>query len=430
MNVKSLETVTLHLSSLPPHTNHASLYQSLNTLPGYKHVYCSPPDNTANIVLENRQEAAKAHDNFTDWASKEMIESGTRCSLVWEVHENERVDNSSEDNEEEPSVSLSARDQISTNVIDTVKCREVSEALIRSKCPVVMDFSYKSEDDIGLVMYVGQHHSYKLGINRDTLEDGKLGELMSSDCVKVINRLDSQSLFAAIKYFTDNHVEVNNVYDVNTAVKAVDYLEYGQSWFQQPGLSNKDLVKFLGLKIDLQRSQHYRLYMVYLELQQILPDFIHKTIFDLGQFEVATAAQNEGSLKAKYKKMDLKRQIDQNTVHIRVSGKKRKLDKTSKDRIVTLIQEFSEREDMQAQITCIERCFLVNVKQKHKIDDMIQFLETRQTDAGVRYTVTSTRDRKKLVEKSPRQSTDVEELTVIQQNNAELLQKHGLSSQL
>ena len=430
-NLKAMEAVTLHLSSLPPDNNHASLYTCMEGhVAGYKHVYYSSDDRRANIVLDSRQEAVTAWQQFSSWATQEMREAGTECALVMEHHDNEVFGDQEQDTADE-TVSDSAGPtsaQAQTNVIDAAKCKEVTEALMASKCPVVMDFSYRAgEDSIGLVMYVGQPHSYKMDVTMEMVKEGKLGDLMKSDCVKVVNRLDSDSSYAALKYFSDNGVTVNKVYDMNYAVKAVDYLEYGQSWFQQQGLSNKDLVKFLGLKLDMKSSQQHRLYMAYLQLQQMLPDYIQEKVFELGKYEVAMAAKNDLSLKAKYKKLDLKRHLDQSTVHIRMVG--HKVSKEDRDAIINLVSLFSDAEDMHAQIYHHERCLLVSVKYRHKMDDMIKFLEDSVDSVGARYIVSSPRELRKVIEKTDRKVVEMLALVDIQAGNAKSLFENGLLSQ-
>ena len=102
--------------------------------------------------------------------------------------------------------------------------------------------------------------------------------MLASDCPKVMLRTDTEACHAAFKFFSLNNVTINNIIDLNLAAKvngktwkhckfiyilnllpkALDYYEYGQSWFQQKGLKSHALLKFLGIDLDMKVAQEHR----------------------------------------------------------------------------------------------------------------------------------------------------------------------------
>ena len=104
--------------------------------------------------------------------------------------------------------------------------------------------------------------------------------MLASECPKVMLRTDTEACHAAFKYFSLNNVDINNIIDLNLAVKvtkatmlntskfyqcifnliakALDYYEYGQSWFQQKSMKSGALLKFLGIDLDRKVAQEHR----------------------------------------------------------------------------------------------------------------------------------------------------------------------------
>ena len=104
---------------------------------------------------------------------------------------------------------------------------------------------------------------------------GGLGELLDdANCVKIISRTDTDAVHAAIKHFAVNNISVRNLFDLSNAAKALDYVEHGQSWFQQKQFNSKDLLRSLGIVMDPKVSQSHRLYIAYLEIRHQLPAHI------------------------------------------------------------------------------------------------------------------------------------------------------------
>ena len=80
---------------------------------------------------------------------------------------------------------------------------------------------------------------------------GGLGELLDdANCVKIISRTDTDAVHAAIQHFAVNNISVRNLFDLSNAAKALDYVEHGQSWFQQKQFNSKDLLRSLGIVMD------------------------------------------------------------------------------------------------------------------------------------------------------------------------------------
>merc|ERR1719242_1727600 len=77
-NIKTLATLSLFLSNLPPQTSPADLYISLaGQISGYKHVDLSQQSRTATILLDSREAAVTAVKEFHKWATADMKDQHT-----------------------------------------------------------------------------------------------------------------------------------------------------------------------------------------------------------------------------------------------------------------------------------------------------------------------------------------------------------------
>ena len=249
--------------------------------------------------------------------------------------------------------------------------------------------------------------------------------MLASDCPKLMLRTDTEACHAAFKFFSLNNVAINNIVDLNLAAKALDYYEFGQNWFQQKSMRSAALLKFVGIDLDMKVSQEHRLYVTWLELEDVLPPQASKVIDEMTQYEVTIAAQNQDSLKAKYKKNDFKRSIGQQIVHIRLHGKSKKIGKSAKDKIKEMVSTFSTHEDMNPEYHFVGRACLVTVKHKHKIPDLMKHLEDNMGRSGLSYSLTSPRYFKDTLEK-PAKKTNTQKLAEKLKNNTYKLQRAGL----
>ena len=153
--------------------------------------------------------------------------------------------------------------------MDVSTSRDLCKVLIETQCPVLVEFSYYAEHPmdqrVGIVLYVGMMPSYRAVMTPELLTQAGLGKLFESDdVVKIVSRLDTQSCTAAIQLMFTNNIIIRNVFDINFAAKALDFVNYGQNWFQQSSFTSSNLMKFLGVPLDMKLSHHYRHYIAYL----------------------------------------------------------------------------------------------------------------------------------------------------------------------
>lgn len=434
-NLKGMETVTMFLSNLPESTFPPALYLALGAhTSGYKHVYTSPRDRTAHVILSSREEVIQMSKNLAKWQTPGMAESGTQCALVVEAKEYEDAEDLEEgDIAMELMPELDSYNAVSVNISgDAEMCLKITRGLVEAKVPVVTEFSYfkaPGEERVAMVLYTGRAPSYRLTVTQEMLHEGGLGEMLASDCPKVMLRTDTEACHAAFKYFSLNNVAINNIIDLNLAVKALDYYEYGQSWFQQKSMKSGALLKFLGIDLDRKVAQEHRLYVTWLELEDSLPPQAMKILEEHTQYEVTIAAQNQHSLKAKYKKNELKRIVDQVTVHIRLHGKRNKISKSAQEKIRDMVSTFSAHEDMDPEFQFVGRCCVISVKHKHKIPDLLTHLDENKglslQRSGLSYTLSCPRYFKDVLEKALRKP-NTQKLAEKLKNNTFKLQRAGV----
>ena len=137
------------------------------------------------------------------------------------------------------------------------------------------------------------------------------------------------------------------------------------------------------------------------------------------------ASQTQHSLKAKYKKTELKRNVDTFTVHIRLHGKRNKISKSAQEKIREMVSTFSAHEDMNPEFQFVGRCCLVSVKHKHKIPDLLTHLNENMERSGLSYTLSSPRYYKDILEKALRKP-NTQKLAEKLKNNTFKLHRAGV----
>jgi len=428
-NLSSMEQVTLFLSDLPRGLGAPVLYTCLDGhAAGHRHVYSSPRDRTAHVILDNRQEAVTTQHNFTKWATKEMIQAGTKCELIVRQYENELVgeaSNNTNDVNSNTEIVASAETLLnqlvpSSNLLNIQTCKALTKILIKTKCPIVVECSIYS-DKIGLTMYTGIMPLYRVLLTPEILTDGGLGDLLANkEVTKIFLRLDNQAIIEFVKFLHTNNVSINGVYDVNMAAKSLDYLHYGQSLIQQQSLNSKDLLSFLGIQMNLKTSQHHRIYMAFLETKQQVPDSMKETLDRFSDLYIKMASAGPKSLKFKQELTDLKKQIDQHSVHLRLISSKLKMSPEMKKKVQDSVEEFVGKDDSDSfEIVFHAKCALIYLKEKHRIRELIKHFE--EEDVGLKFSVTATRDFKTVLEKPPRKP-DLLKLENLYKENVEKLQ--------
>ena len=439
-NLKNLSLLSLFLSNLPPDTSPADLYISLTgQTSGYKHVYFSMESRTANVLLESREMAVTAFKEYNNWATEDMKSHATNCRLVVENFDNETfTETGGEPTEAGSEIDAVFSGQSKTSAsIEPDQCRDIVRALLSSKSPVVVDFSLHSaegegEESVGVELYLGTMPSYKLILSRQILVDGDLASLFSGEPVKVINRMDSLAVSSAVSFLFKNNVNVRNVFDLSMAARSVDFFKYGQSWFQQGMPSTKNIGKYIGLTIDPRTSKQHQSYLAYLELRRTIPPKIHSLLETFSEYEMISAARTPESLKAKAKRSDLKRDLENKCVHVRLVGRVRT---ESRDKLRSLVFSFTEgraalTDDEQKTGTIRDysefgRSVLVLMANSHGATQLVEYLENQSEHTDIKYVVTNTKFLKKTLEK-PKSTIDMKTLDLALRENLTRLSDAGL----
>merc|ERR1719342_498072 len=346
-----------------------------------------------------------------------MIQAGTNCELIVRQYENELVgeaSNNTNDVNSNAEIVASAETLLnqsvpSSNLLNVQTCNALSKILIKTKCPIVVECSIYS-DKIGLTMYTGIMPLYRVLLTPEILTDGGLGDLLANkDVTKIFLRLDNQAIIEFVKYLYTNNISINGVYDVNMAAKSLDYLHYGQSFNQQQSLNSKDLLSFLGIQMDLKTSQHHRIYMAFMETKQQVPDSMKEILDRFSDLYIKMASAGPKSLKFKQELTDLKKQIDQHSVHLRLISSKLKMSPETlcvpcaemKKKVQDSVENFVGKDDSDSfEIFFHAKCALIFLKEKHRVRELIKHFE--EEDVGLKFSVTATRDYKTVLEKPPR----------------------------
>ena len=441
-NLKTMLAVSLFLSNLPPGTTPADLYSSLAAkCPGHKHVNLSEVSGTATVMLDSREVAVSTAKEYQKWTTRNMSDYGTRCQLIVEHFDNEVFVSAHKEGGEqceqcepgtEEEVDVHSGRNKSSLQPDVEMCRDIVRALLVSKAPVVVDFSLFLDGKVGVELYLGSMPSYKLVLTERMLKEGELASLFSGDCVKIVNRMDSSALDSALKYLVEQEVNITNVYDLSLGARAVDFFQYGQSWFQQPFPSAKSVGKYVGLSVAPQTSRQHQAYLAYLQLSRKTPAKIQWFLDTFVGLDIAISTEAKDGIKAKTKKSDLKRILENKSVHIRLLGKS--VNKDGRNKMKDLAYSFqdvaSRQTDHEERLGLIKdyhdfgRTALIQLNNTTRVQEMIEYLESVRDQSGLHYKVTDT-SYKNILEK-PKTSINMHILDDLLRDNLTKLSNAGL----
>jgi len=369
-NLKSMELCNVFLSNLPDTLAPPELYSSLTHVQGNKHIYYSETNGTANIILDSRDEAVLACKNFSEWG--DIFGPNVKCDLVIEDYGNtaELLENIDSDNV-----------RVKSEFISPKQCNDIVKSLMKAKCPVVIDFLHIPGDNNSfLELYTGAGSCLKVLITQEMEE---LGELLSSDIIKIVPRLDLGAVHDCLKLLNSFKVRVNNVFEVQTAVKSLDYLEHGQSLFKQETRSMKNISSYLGIPMiatGLASSSTIKLhlcYMAYLHLSQTIPQYFQDLLAELAVLEIEIGT-DENALSSKPKRKAFKTRLDGRCLHLRLIGEEKSdvnLQKQRKMKEMVMATMISKNITM-LEYNVLGRCAIVELEHGEAVRTVIEELET------------------------------------------------------
>ena len=437
---KNLKTmffnVSLFLSNLPPGTTPADLYCTLAAQsPGLKDVNISEVSRTASVTLDSREVVVNTVKEYDKWAPRNMIEQGTQCKLFVEHFDNEvfvEPHTEGEEADTEEAVNVHSGMNKYALLLEVEMCRDIVRTILLAKAPVVVDFSLYSDQKIGVELYLGRMPAYKLVLSQRMLEEGELASLFSGDSVKIVNRMDGSTIHSALKYLVDNNVNLRNIYDLSLGVRSLDFFQYVQSWFQQPMPSAKSIGKYVGLTLSPSTSRQHQCYLAYLQVSRKTPAKIQSLLETFVDLDIAISTDSKDGLRAKMKKSDLKRELENKSVHIRLIGKS--VNKDSRDKMKDLVYSFNDvasgQTDHEERMGIVKdyhdfgRTALVQLSNITRVHEMIDYLESARDELNLNFRVTNT-SYKSILEK-PKTSTNMEILDNILSDNLAKLSNAGL----
>jgi len=428
MNLRNIEVCNMFLSGLPSSLAPPDLYAQLSHISGHKHIYYSDIDGTANIILDSRDKVVKASKSFSDWGGNFGNEA--KCKLVVKAHANETVTTANLDYETENAEEKDVKESL-----DPIICRKIVENLLVAKCPVVVDFLLYP-DCSAVEIYVGTKHNIKLVITQKMVEEGGLGKLFSSNIVKVIPRVDTANVYSALKLLNSFSVNVRGGFEISTAVKALDYLDHGQSLFKQQSRSVLDMGKSLGLPMSTTKLHWH--YIAYLHLLEVIPTQFMGILAEITEAQLGAGivkdrseyifsggAHNRDRLEYKYKLRQLKSRLDGRTLHLRLIGP---MDNVMHSRMKELVTTVLLSKDLaMVEYMDMGRCSILELSSSQAVKTVKEALEKLEQSSELRFTVSSPQELKTVIEKPSKAEVDLRALELTMTNN---VAKLNLSSEL
>jgi len=299
------------------------------------------------------------------------------------------------------------------------------ENILKAKCPVVADFQ-QYPDCSAVEIYVGVQPSIKVVITQEMVDVGRLGKLLSSNIVKVVPRLDTSNVHSALKLLNSFGVEIRNVFEINTAEKALDYLEHGQSLFKQQSKSIKDMGNSLGLPMTMSTTRLHWHYLAYLHLVEVIPKQFKEVLAELTVLEIGVGS-SEDSLGFKDKRKKFKARLDGRCVHLRLIGG---VDKVKQNKLKELIMTTLLSKDLVlVEYMDMGRCAIVELTSGQAVKTVMEELGNREQSSEIRFAVSSPVVLKTVVEK-PARVVDKRALELRMEDNIAKLRSSGLKETL
>jgi len=430
-NLKNMELCNLFLSELPYNLTPPDLYRSLVHIMGHKHIYFSHTQGTANIVLDSREDAVRASKSFGEWGNK--LGTRAKCKLVQELFETEvlgtdkkdlKKDDVGEEDTKEQSLWQEASD-IGTKENDYVThthCKKLLKCLLKAGCPVVIEFLL-FPDFSALEIYVGEQPSIKVMITKEMVDLGGLGKFLSSDTVKIVFRLDSGNVHSGMKLLNNYGAYFKNVFEICTAVKALDYLEHGQSLFKQETKSVTNMSKTTGLAMST--SKVHWMYMAYLHLSQTIPHQFQELLAELAAFEIGVGGY-EDSLSFKRKRTEFKSRLDGRSLHLRLIGGSGEVSSQKQLKEMVMTTMLSKNIVMVNYMT-LGRCSIVELKNRTAVKTLQKELEIREENSEFRFHVTDPFILQSVLERPAKHMVDTVDLEGKLRTNLDKLRSSGLT---
>lgn len=106
--------------------------------------------------------------------------------------------------------------------------------------------------------------------------------MASQSVPKVIVRIDANDVYTALKILSSLNFRAKNFFDVSTAIKLVDYVEYGQSIYKSKVPRIRDVMTQYGLPPTANLRLENLLY-IYAHFQRTLPVELLEFLMTKGQ---------------------------------------------------------------------------------------------------------------------------------------------------
>jgi len=340
-SVNTMEVCAVSLLALAPGVTKASVYQLVANIPGNKHVYFSDQDHTANLILESREAALRAVDKISQDLAGGFLGEHAQCKLVCKDYaEKETIEKVAPVPSQPPPPPSPPQRTDQMVQVDLATSRALFDCVERSAVPVVLDFQQtKAEDSVGgaqqgahidVNIYVGRFPR-ALPLTREFLDAGLAQLLGNPGVTKVVFSLGTQGALAALRLLADSGVKVENIFELDTASKCIDFAECGQSIFTSATKRIKDLMDKFHITRETEERQGTLewYYLVYLHLVHVLPPALEEVMVEKIKMEVGMAGY-ENLLYFKSGRADLRKTIDNYSVHLRLVGNFKKLKRDAK----------------------------------------------------------------------------------------------------
>lgn len=246
------------------------------------------------------------------------------------------------------------------------------DILIKLKQPVSLNVKKQFNLTIIELFIHDEYPILKFIVNECTLQQGRLGKLMESqDVPKVFGRLDLTNVQKLFDILSGHGIRINQVVDICTLQKVVNYWLYGQSIFRTSSPTFKQHYRIYGLDVEI--NQILLNLMILLHLQQVLPPDLLTVAFEKCRIEADIAA-SICLPEAKVSKTKLRQDLEDGMIHVEcIVGKSSRLE--------AALKTFLDAKSIPYErLQCFGRYAFIRPSPKVSLPHVIHQLESADLD--------------------------------------------------
>ena len=275
------ENCDLFIENIPEDINPLYFYERTKPFNSLRRFLHSPTNQTGHFIFASRFFALAANEIFSkEGETENSVFNGIKCELVKTQRQSEEFNPQifvprKEINNDDKSGVIQINNEL-VMITEPSRLAVVSKIISDTKCPVTLKVNVHPELGTMIDMFVGENPIIRFPLNHQTLNDGKIADLLSNPSVpKIISSIPS--IIPLIATLENSNNKINNLFELVMASTIHQYWNYGK--FHR-AISSKTIMNSYELDSIFTNSHHVKLLHFYLQISKDLPLSMIKMLKD------------------------------------------------------------------------------------------------------------------------------------------------------